>query len=137
MENNFNNTENQLDTNDLNKFKNDYKLNLPSSYTSHILSFNGGYPDKDEIKGHVVSKFYPIKYGDYTLEEILNDLVVNENILPSDFFPFACDQGGNDFCISLQDSQYGKIYLFYHDTGGDVELIANSFKEFMENLVES
>ncbi|GAA0731128.1 hypothetical protein GCM10009430_42970 [Aquimarina litoralis] len=133
---NFKNTKKQLLPEELSEFEKEQGFILPIDYKSHILIYNGGRPDKDYFGDTRLSYFYPIKYGDSgTLEETLN---VISDVLPDGFFPFAYDGGGNQICIALDEKNYGKIFIWYHDMDDDedIELLANSFKEFMNGLTE-
>ena len=78
-----------------------------------------------------IAHFNPIKYGNYTLEENIEDF---KELLLEGFLPFIYDWGGNPVCIDLKN---GKVYFCPMDMG-DVkpEFLANSFKEFMDGLTE-
>ena len=60
---------------DLNDFEALIGLALPIDYKQHMLLYNGGIVNED-VKhinyldgGEGISYFYPIKYGDYTMEK--------------------------------------------------------------------
>jgi hypothetical protein len=55
--------------------------------------------------------------------------------LPKNYFPFGDDLGGNTFCISLNLADYGKIYFV--DESGEVDLVADSFEDFMAALTDA
>lgn len=131
---NFKNTKKQLLPEELSEFEKEQGLILPIEYRSHILIYNGGRPDRDYFGNIGLSYFYPIKYGDSgTLEETLGAI---SDVLPEGFFPFAYDGGGNQICISLNQKNYGNIFIWYHDMdeGEDIEFLASSFKEFLNGL---
>ena len=53
--------------------------------------------------------------------------------------PFAVDDGGWVYCISMNESRYGKVYLFqlempYENENEAFEFVANSFEEFINGL---
>ena len=58
--------------------------------------------------------------------------------VPSHYLPFAVDWGGNYFAIDLQS---GNIVLLFMDLGefteDCVEYLAESYSEFVENLVKA
>lgn len=139
MKNSFSYSEKNVSLEDINEFQQNYNIKLPESYKQHILINNGGIPKKDFLKEKeiTVSCFYSIKYGENKIEDIIKNLQVLEDVLPKNLFPFANDLGGNDFCISLEENNFGKIYIWYHDTGGEKKFIADSFQEFMNDLVEN
>ena len=123
----FRNSEQKLTIQELSEFEKEFKLKLPESYKKIMLENNGGSPEKEYFQGGSVY-LDNIKYGKYPLEKsikILND------VLPKGFFPFA-DYIGQSLCIDLNEDGYGKIYFF--DETGEIELVANSFDEFMEEL---
>lgn len=130
---NFKNKEQGITSLELNGFISDLDVNLPEEYKTHIVNDNGGKPNLEFFKGIRIHYFHSIKYGDYTLEEILEDL---KDVIPSDFFPIANDEGGNEICISLNESNYGKVYMWYHgmDEEKETKLLANSLKEFLNGL---
>lgn len=127
----FYNTKKQLTDLDLLELN----LELPKEYKSHILDFNGGRPKKRCFKEFSIHYFHAIKYSDYPLEEILEDL---EGVLPEGFFPIAEDGGGNQFCISLNKDNYGYIYMWYHDVDEEdaVVFLTTGFDEFIAGLTE-
>lgn len=129
-------TEEKISKSELNEFINEYKLNLPKDYCEHILKHNGGAPVAEFFNSLQISYFYAIKYGeeDETLESTI-DMI--QDVLPKNYFPFAYDGGGNQFCISLNDNNFGKIYYCPMDMGDiEPEFLINSFTEFLDNLSE-
>nr|WP_244947279.1 SMI1/KNR4 family protein [Cronobacter turicensis] len=47
--------------------------------------------------------------------------------------PFAYDNGGNSFFLSLKESDYGRVYLYAQD-GDALFEIADSFDDFIRAL---
>ncbi len=125
-------TEQSLTEEEVNTFEKENKLSLPEAYKRHILKNNGGISDKKYFKGYGIAHFYPIKYGEDTVEDTI-DMI--GDILPTGFYPFAYDMGNNQFCIDLSEGDNGKIY-FCAMGEGEIKpvLIANSFEEFMKGL---
>ena len=37
--------------------------------------------------------------------------------LPSIFFPFAVDHGGNQYCLGVGEENYGQVFICYMDVG--------------------
>jgi len=125
----------ELTQKDIDTFQEEMNLKLPKSYIEHMLKFNGGAPDDNYFKGSVgIAHFDPIKYGNYPLEKKIK--MIND-VLPKDFFPFAYDAGGNDFCIDLSEENNGKVYFIDWDEPDDPEFLANSFEEFLEGLTDT
>lgn len=129
---NFNSTEAPIDIQDLISIESTLGYNLPSSYKHHMLKFNGGSPEsKNCFKGMRIAHFNPIKYGNDTLEDNIEDF---KELLPEGFLPFTYDWGGNPICIDLKNS---KVYYCPMDMGEvEPEFLANSFEEFMNGLTE-
>lgn len=53
--------------------------------------------------------------------------------------PFAIDNGGWVYCLSIDENIYGKVYLFqmempYENEIEAFEFVANSFEEFIDGL---
>lgn len=134
--NKFVSTEQNITLHDITVFEENLGYKFPESYKKHIMQHNGGKPEKDYIQGLRVSYFNPIKYGDDTLEDNIEDF---KDLLPTGFLPFTTDWGGNPICISLKlGNNYGKIYYCPMDIDEIVpKLISNSFQEFINGLEEN
>ena len=131
----FKNTKQKLTEEEFNQFVSNYNLELPISYKNHMMNCNGGKPVLNYFEGKGIHYFHSIKHGQFgTLEDVLNKI---GNILPDNFFPFAYDGGGNQFCISLNKDDYGKVYFCALDVG-DVRpsFLADSFEVFLNELNE-
>lgn len=77
--------------------------------------------------------FNPIKYGDLPIEQLYRDLLGSFAELRN-MVPFAYDDGGNCFLLSLKpDDSSGKIFIFLMDEK-TLEFVADSFAEFVEEL---
>jgi hypothetical protein len=75
------------------------------------------------------------------LELTYKNLVIEEKYLPKEILPFAIDDGGNFFCISLRNSDYNYIYhcnndhYNINDNEEHLTLLADTFKKFIDKLV--
>ncbi|EAN5126954.1 SMI1/KNR4 family protein, partial [Salmonella enterica] len=47
--------------------------------------------------------------------------------------PFAYDEGGNCFLLSLRDKDYGKVYIWLMDEK-ELAFVSESFDEFINEL---
>ena len=72
----------------LNKFEIKLKKKLPEDYRAHMLIYNGGMVEQDDIEhkdytedGGGIAKFNPIGIGSYTIEEIYNVMTENRMLL--------------------------------------------------------
>ncbi|CAL2080603.1 SMI1/KNR4 family protein [Tenacibaculum sp. 190524A05c] len=111
-------------------------LKFPDDYKSHMLTYNGGYPEGDYVcfkhpeKVIKVDYLHPIKYGDSAMEYYL----MMRNVLPSNQIEIGSIRGGS-ICISLNQSDYGSISIYYEDV--ILEKIANSFTDFINGLFKA
>lgn len=77
--------------------------------------------------------FNPVKYGNLPIEQLYRDLVESFGEL-SNMVPFAYDDGGNSFLLSLKsDDSLGKVFVFFMDDK-EVALVSGTFSEFLEEL---
>lgn len=140
MENTFLRAKEPINLTNITEFEQEYKVLLPANYKELLLMYNGGAPARgvfvaNQEKSFFIQIFYSLKYGENTLERVLNSTQVWEQVIPTDLLPIACDHFGNDYCISLSDNDYGKIHIWLHDVGGVKSFVANSLEEFLENTI--
>ncbi|MFY0482848.1 SMI1/KNR4 family protein, partial [Flavobacterium sp. PLA-1-15] len=126
----FRNSKQKLTNDELLVFEKQFNLNLPNSYKEVMLEYNGGYPDKKYFRGGGVY-FLPIKYGDWNLEKCIQ---VTSDIFPKNYLPFI-DYGDGSICLSLDAETFDQIYFI--NESGDIELVCNSFEEFMNELSDN
>lgn len=116
---------------EIQEFEKEFNLILPENFKKFYLKFNGGfvYDDDDDL----IAQIFTIKYGDLTLSEMINDNQILEENVPREYLPFATTGVGHIITMLLnsQDANYGKIYLFRHDTL-EPELFENSLEELLE-----
>ncbi|TDQ28611.1 SMI1/KNR4 family protein [Tenacibaculum caenipelagi] len=144
-------SEKSISLKEFNSFLNEFNLKLPDTYKDFILKHNGGYPKLSAYgnpyeDGFEVDVFLCIDMtynrtnisGDVILPSV-NDTIdthqVLENNIPKYLFSFGLDAGGNDFCISMREEDFGAIYAFYMDgTSEEPIFICDSFEEFINGL---
>jgi cell wall assembly regulator SMI1 len=136
----------KINESDIAKLEADLGLTLPKQMIEHYLNYNGGYPESDIFlwpngEKTTINTFASIKYdGFQSIEENYKNLVLIESYLPVGILPFATDDGGNLFCVSCREIDYGSIYYCNNDhynTERKEEFlikIDSSFKHFIENL---
>lgn len=127
-------SEKKLTVDEINAFNAYFDYHLPSSFLDFYLKNNGGYPHNNEDGNpFILGGFNPIKYGDLPIEQLYHDLIESFGELRN-MVPFAYDDGGNTFLLSLKsDDSLGKVFIFLMDDK-EVELVADSFSEFLEEL---
>lgn len=119
-------SEQKLTPQEFDTFEQKYNIKLPQAYRDVILAYNGGFPEKRYFNGGVVY-FDPIKYGEDTIEMVI-DTLPKEFLDDLAYFPFGM-VSGRHLCIEINGGA-----IWYIDSSGEFDLIADSFEEFMERL---
>ncbi len=128
---------------DLAELEKEYKFRFPNDFKSFYLQYNGGKPKRREVclqDGNWKSStrfhsFYTIK------SELANKLKdIYEDWWIKGLIPFGYDEGGEDFCFSTRDSDYGCIYYFMSDCLDDeapenaLIKVSESFTQFINDM---
>jgi cell wall assembly regulator SMI1 len=122
-------SEKQLTLQDIADFEAAYKVNLPENYKRFIMKFNGGVTTSNDFFIH---DLYSIKYGENTLEEVIEMLQIDEQNIPREYLPFANNGTGLEITLYLkEDDNLGKIFVFRYDQD-EPEKIADSLEELFE-----
>jgi len=128
-------SEKTLSVIEMDSFNAFFDNDLPDSFKDFFLKDNGGYPiDNEEGNVFMLGGFHPIKYGSLPIEAIYQDLT--ESFLElRDMVPFAYDEGGNSFLLSLkkEDGSFGRVFVFLMDEKA-LEEVADSFSDFIGEL---
>lgn len=135
----FEQSEQQLTITELITFENSFSRNIPIDFKEHYLKYNGGYPPYENLKGlqniFTINGFYPIKYGRLPIEKIIKDYK-NSGIEFIDKIPFAYDNGGNIYLISIETNTYGYVYILEVDFLEEKNyiLVSKSFSDFLNSF---
>ena len=135
----FEQYEQQLTEEELSAFEYQYDVALPKDFKEHYLQYNGGYPPYENVKGKqhrfTINSFYPIKYGVLPIEKIISDYE-KSGIVFEDKIPFAYDNGGNIYLISVAQNTYGYIYIVEAERAEDKAfvLVSESFTDFLNSF---
>lgn len=127
---------------DLEELEKRYNFNFPNDLKSFYLQYNGGRPKRTRVTLQVgdwksntrLNKIYAL----YELEKKLKDIY--EDWWIEEFIPFASDEGGDDFCFSTRDFDYGCIYFFMSDCLDDENpenaliKVGENFTQFINNM---
>ncbi|SCW31142.1 SMI1 / KNR4 family (SUKH-1) [Paenibacillus tianmuensis] len=118
----------ELDFNDLEKT---LETKLPAEFKSYYLEYNGNDSAPDEC----CYLFFPIKYG-FSIERRL-EVYAKQGIHFGKKIPFAGDEYGHTYVLSLEDSSFGKVLFLQHEyeDNQEYEVVANSFSEFLTSFV--
>lgn len=136
-----------LTAREINDFESIFQDSIPDSFKEHYLRVNGGFVSESDIEAELwglpVNGFNPIKYGQVTIERLIEDIY---EIKPDDaqygvweynsFVPFAYDFGGNIIFISLRDNDFGEVYLHASD-GSNIFHIDSHFSSFLKRLYKT
>ena len=137
-----------ISLNEIKEFEEEVKIDLPQEVKEFYLLHNGGVPKQyiyrreDDI--YVINHFMPIKneiYEDLTIEQVYVEMIEDE-IFPEKYLPFALEESGGYFLISLIREEYGYVYYWnseYDDIDSfldNIKLLADNFVEFCSYLTD-
>ena len=134
---------------DLDRIEQKYHVKIPSEIREHCLVYNGGYPEKPVFTDkngneYSVDLFIPVRDGKKRpMEKTLELLRADDDVIPDWLIPFAEEDGGNLFCFSVRESDFGAIYYYKHkfEYGEDQEehiiYLAESITAFINALTEN
>lgn len=126
-------SEKKLTQDDFFEFEKYFGKKFPDGFRDFYLENNGGYlPESEHPAPLLFSGFIPIKHGKVPIEKTYQDLT-DDFIELKDMVPFADDEGGNCFLLSLRDKDYGKIYIWLMDEK-ELTFVSESFDEFINEL---
>ena len=87
--------------------------------------------------------FIPVRDGrKRPMEETLRLLRADDGVIPDWLIPFAEEDGGNLFCFSVRESDFGAIYYYNHefeygeDPEEHVTCLAESITVFINSMTE-
>jgi SMI1-KNR4 cell-wall len=124
--------------NQIKDFEDKFKIKLPSDYKSFLEEVN---PFKVKDNKYVVGENEYYIHHIFPLSSDLELSLTQMNKILTDLFnnnyiTFADDPGGYQFILSINPSDYGKVYFYRYDQewGKALTLLANSFTEFINGL---
>ena len=111
-----------IEQQDLLDLESEYGFRFPNELKEFYLKYNG---EKLKQKKVVLQEgdwrsstgfhcFYSIKQGHSSLSKKLRNCSCDDWWIDW-LIPFGYDEGGEDFCFSTRDSDYGSIYYFMSD----------------------
>lgn len=134
---------------DLDRIEQKFHVKIPKEIREHCLAYNGGYPENPIFTDkngneYSVDLFIPIQDGKKRpMEKTLELLRADDDVIPDWLIPFAEEDGGNLFCFSVRESDFGVIYYYDHEFeyGEDPEehitWLAESITAFIDALTEN
>lgn len=150
----FSNTESSVDLFKIEEIEKFVGLSFPKEYKDHLIRYNGGqcapnifsFNERGKITDSCIDWFLAIYDGDYdNLRSYIDMYKIEDKRLPSHILPIAHDPGGNLICISCNTDDVGCVYFWDHEKEvnyklfadnnySNLNLIANSFSEFIDGL---
>jgi len=119
-------------------------VRLPPSYREFLLRFNGGVPRPDgiDVSGPPdmptdVQVFFGIGRDVNSSDLYWNFSLVKNMRIGLQFFPLACDSGGNFFCFAVDEGS--AMEVFYVDICSSPPvfyLVAPSFEGFIDKITD-
>ena len=120
-----------LSENFIQEYENKAQVKLPQDFCEFIKLNNGGRPERElydtyRMKERGIKKFLSFNKDDK--ESVWMALSLDNNFV-GHYAPFAIDNYGNWLVFSKK----GKV-VFYNHEDETIELVANSFSEFLQKL---
>lgn len=122
---------------------------LPNDYKSFLTETNGGHPKKDFFQHKnfgisVVHLYYGINFPEYDYRSLL-DATLSMRSMGEAFnsvIGIATDPSGLCICLDIGSSNYGKVFLFVHDSScaddaNPLLCVSDSFTEFFYGCYET
>ena len=119
---NFTNLDIEVSLGDISEIEASLGLVFPDSLKTLFTDHNGGEPDpyvfRNDMIHTVVHETLPLISGENrgTAVEAYKLLVIDREVVPYNFFPFAVDAGG-DYFFADCDSVDADVYFYYFGNG--------------------
>lgn len=140
--NSFTNSDGPLSRADILSVQRDLGVQLAPELVDFYLSTNGGEPERyvlarPDIRVETsVTEFLPLRSdrpGVLTAADVYRSEILERRLLPTSYFPFAVDGGGDFFYL---DSDSERCVLYRHDTIFEKRIPLDvSLSDFIESLV--
>ena len=142
----------KLNDSDIIELEKTIGLSLPKNYLNFLKNTNGGTPKLDSLKVRLnnkeelwsISYFFGIHRAEYWASIFWTLKALNHRI-PTEFFPFANNGGGDYYVINLSTEKNGEISIWNHDTESEnnglkyyknIRFLFKSFEEFSKSLIK-
>jgi len=128
---------------EIEEIERDLKISFPQEIQDFYLKNNGGRYDKNlfehEDDGYKIHNFLSLKHGPGTIESAFKSAFLDNELMPKNLVPFAIDAGGDFFCFSIADEDFGAIIFFdseyYDEPDRCLVPLADSFSDFIAQLI--
>jgi hypothetical protein len=121
---------------------------LPKDYVKFLVDYNGGSPVPDAFDfedgsgGSSVRYFHGLRKNADD-DDLLRNMDVYKDRMPTDFLPIASDFGGNKIVMAISGQYYGRVFFWDHENEVDegsvagmqnMSLVAKNFSAFLSGL---
>lgn len=110
---------------------------LPPLFKKIYLRNNGGFPKATEVEGDEcvfsINGFNSIKHGGLPIEKLMQEYALQDSSLKG-CVPFAYDDGGNSFMLSLRKEDTGTVYLLIQ-AEMQLKRVCSRFEDFVYSLL--
>lgn len=135
---------NKISINEIIKVEIELGVKFPEKYVEIVSKYNGGYPKPDTFLGETIESGFSelikieemVKFKEIsstTYHRFIND-DQEELLRYISLVPFAFDAGGGKLCFDYYNNETPTV-IFLTDIY-DIDFVANSFEELLENLYE-
>lgn len=123
---------------------------FPKDFVEFLVTYNGGAPSvgkfcfKDSDGGSSVRYFHGIRKKADS-DDLLRNIEVYKERVPSDFVPIASDYGGNKIMLAVSGPMYGQVFFWDHENEADegqmptmqnMTLVSKNFTLFVASLTD-
>ena len=122
----------------LNQYEEEIGAALPLDFRMFLMDYN---PIEIRERGMTIEgkllsmdRFFPFEDTNELSLRSTNETL--KDFFEGKYLTFGCDSGGWQYVISIQESDYGKVYFcrMDEDLGEGFTLLADTFEEFIERL---
>lgn len=109
----------KLSNSDIEELEKAVSAKLPYDFKKFYMKFNGGYPDQDLYVCDI--EYEPLRFNEFKPIALISTLnkertkyiggcyqaMIHRNAIPRNILPFGLDDGGNFFCLNLDNNSVG------------------------------
>lgn len=127
---------------------------LPDDFKEFYMKSNGGYPDQDLYICDI--EYEPLRFNEFKPVALIStpdkertkyiggcyQTMIHRNAIPQNILPFGLDDGGNFFCLNLDNYSIGYYAMDSYDNEKSInenhkelwQELNHSFSEFINSL---
>lgn len=137
-----------LNENDIERIEKEIGIKLPPEFQSFLLKYNGGKPKPDAVRYSgdyfdFVAFFYGERFRSYA-SDLIPSVAFYKELIPNHYLPIGESPGGDVYCLSLKNEDYGSVYYWDHEIANydgepweeNLIKLSISLSEFIDDLYE-